>query len=154
MYTWNTKAKKRSKKRLEYFRKYNISRLKKLGIYRGDRNKPIDKKDSVGMTGEKMALKYFKESKWIGKKIDLEWLNKKIDIKTSKPHLQYNKYPRWKYILARQKGFVDLFVLFGLNDSKQLQAIYVIPDKEINVSNISIQIGTPSKYEKYRILLS
>jgi hypothetical protein len=153
MSSWDAKAKARSKRRLEYFREYQARRLRRLGIST-DRDRPIMPTDSTGITGEKLALKLLKNSIWKGERIDLIWLNKKIDVKTSKPHLMKGNYPRWKFILTRQKGLVDFFILFGLDEQKKLQAVYFIPDKEIENTNISILIGRPSKYNKYLISLS
>jgi hypothetical protein len=152
--TWGIKARERSKRRLEYFKEYQRLRKKKLGIHIANRENPLELNDSVGIIGEKLALKYLNKSIWIGKKIDLEWLNKRVDVKTSMPHLSQGKYLRWKFHLSRQKGIVDLFILFGLNKLKQLEAVYIVPDKEINVIGIAILIGKPSKYDRYRIPLS
>ena len=155
--SWGKQAKLRSKRRREYFREYRrrnpqkANYKQKANYNKINRSKSVGSDDSTGIIGEKLALKFLAESKWVGDLYDMEWKNKKIDVKTSKP-IKFRQSFKWKFSLERQKSKVDYFILFCLRSSNQLEGMYVIPDKEITVKNISIVVGSKSKYDKYKLI--
>jgi hypothetical protein len=135
---WGIEAKKRSKKRLVYFREYSKTRRLKLG-----------RKPGIGRIGEEFFLQTFSGSVWTGKPYDIDWKKLKIDIKTSLPRKLYNR-ERWKFCLERQKGIVDYFFLVCLNPDRTIADLYFIPET-LPVKNVSILTNGKSKYHKYRV---
>lgn len=149
---WGKEEKERSKNRTIYFREYRRKHPQKQLNGCDERTEEPKTTDSIGAYGEKIALKYLKGSKWNGTKYDINWLDKKVDVKTALPTFQ-NNYPRWKFFL-KQKGNVDLFILFCLDQDRTIQRVYVIPDENIDVKNITIMVSSEkTKYSKYQMPL-
>ena len=100
---WGEYEKTRSKKRLEYFKKYRKAHpQKQIYKYQGT---------SLGYRGEIDALNILKSSEKIIKPCDLKWKGKLVDVKTGKKKLsrKTGKSYCWKFLLTKQKGKVDLF---------------------------------------------
>ncbi|HTB31416.1 MAG TPA: hypothetical protein VK808_05275 [Bacteroidia bacterium] len=115
-----------------------------------------------GLEGEKIALSILPESVHIHRPCDLFWKGKFIDVKTSKKMsttmIDYKtgksialKTFRWKFILSRQKGKVDFFLLICKNQDNKVEHIFLIPDKDLP-NNLSIAESNIPKFEKYRLI--
>lgn len=149
--SWGPQAKAKSKQRLEYFKKYQ---KEKYGHKHTNRQEDLNIKDSLGTYGEKIFLKLFDKATWIGKDYDACWLGEKIDVKTSSPTKTSGGKDRWKFHLKRQRGKVDTFVLFCVDENRTLKKLIILPDKDLTVDDISINVGSQkSKYLSYAISL-
>ena len=119
---------------------------------------------SLGFKGEIIAQEFLKDSELI-KGIhrypgihDLDWNKYKIDVKTSKPskYLTPSRNKKnwygitWKFFLKKQRGIVDFFFLICMNNNEKIIKMYLIPDKEIKTSYLSIGIYK-SKYDKFLV---
>lgn len=141
-------------KQKEYDLKRYPFRKKYWKEYRKE-HKYKSKGQSLGYKGEEIALKLLVGSKRIYHPSDLEWVGKKIEVKTSIRYLQPGKNTttyRWKFYL-KQKGKVDLFFLICEDETEKVKYIFLIPDKDINVRNLSIPESKISKYSKYLLTL-
>jgi len=110
-----------------------------------------------------MALNILKGSKRINRPCDLEWKGKLVDVKTgikqklSNKHIngervEGNTY-RWKFLLKKQKGKVDLFFIICKDLEEKVQYIFLIPDKDIKSKNLNISENKVHKYSKYLLTL-
>jgi len=143
---WGEKAKARSQRRREYFRKYQ---LEKYGVGADRESKP-NNDDSTGVYGEKIALSQLAKSKWAGGLHDIDWRGKKLDVKTSLISV-FGPYERWKFSLARQKRKVDLFLLICLDRERNVQRMFLVPDSKVTAKNITIMVGGKTKYAAYEL---
>ena len=136
--TWGIQAKERHKRRLEYFRIRSMSNRIHGGI-------------SLGYKGEMEARSIFKEDKLPNKSgADFKVKGKLIDVKTAIP--TKTKYGwRWKFLLYSQKGIVDYFLIICKDKDRKTKYMFLIPDKEIKVNNLSITEKTAKRYRKYTI---
>lgn len=165
---WGDQAKAYYKKRLEsgYYKERDRKRYAKqkaLGI------KPKYAYEShgtsLGYKGEELGLKVLANSKRIHRPSDLEWHGKRVEVKTAiKQHGNFIQWTtkelmksssyRWKFLLKRQRGKVDLFLLICENADKEVEHILLIPDKDLKINNLSISEGSIyKKYSKYRLSL-
>jgi hypothetical protein len=95
-------------------------------------------------------------SKRIYRPSDLEWTGKKIEVKTSIKYLMpgpNNKTYRWKFYLRKQLRKVDLYFLVCQDKDKKVKYIFLIPDKEIKVQNLSIPESKINKYSRFLLTL-
>ena len=157
---WGEQAKARSQKRKEYFKEYRRKHPQKYSYKKGKYNYIGT---SLGYRGEMMALNILKGSKKINRPCDLKWKGKLVDVKTgikrklSNKHLngkrvKGNTY-RWKFLLEKQKGKVDLFFIICKDLEEKVQYIFLIPDKDIKTKNLNICENKAYKYSKYLLTL-
>lgn len=78
--------------------------------------------------------------------IDIEWKGKLIEVKTAS--IRKNQ---WKFLLYKQRGYCDYFIFFCKNENKETEHIFMIPDCDIKVNNLSISKNMAHKYEKYKM---
>lgn len=110
--------------------------------------------ESLGYKGEELALKVLVGSKRIFRPSDLEWKGKRVEVKTSiKYSMPDTKNFRWKFYLNRQVGKVDLFLLICEDKDKKVEYIFLIPEKEITVKNLSIAESKIYKYSRFLLSL-
>ncbi len=158
--TWGEQAKLRSSKRREYFKKYRrLHPRNSKAFNKSIKSSYISHGTSVGYKGEIEALSILKGSKRIFKPCDLEWKGKLVDVKTGIKHLYVNKHVngdrvsgntyKWKFLLSKQKGKVDYFLVICKDLDERIEHIFLIPDKEIEVKNLSIPEKNIHKYSKY-----
>lgn len=107
----------------------------------------------VGRIGEVSFLTEFPNAKWIGRPYDGECNLGKVDIKTSRPTNHRNGKMKWKFHLLLQRGIVDSFILFFLTSESKIEKVMIIPDAELKVNDITVVMGSPSKYDRYTINL-
>ena len=153
--SWGDKAKARSKSRITYFSEY-----RKL---HPQNNHYSSYGTSLGYGGELLAQTILKGSKRIHRPSDLQWEGKLVEVKTAKKQLLSNKNIqgtrisgntyRWKFLLTKQKGKVDLFFLICKDINDNVQYILLIPDKDLRFNNLSITEHTIRKYSKYILTL-
>ena len=162
--SWGDKAKNRSKRRQEYFReyrrlhpqKYNPNSKRKKSHY-----EPYG--TSLGFKGEILAQDYLKGAKKINRPCDYSWQGKLVDVKTAIKQKMTNKHVngeivktstyRWKFLLEKQKGKVDLFFIICKDLEDRVEYIFLIPDKDISCKNLSISEKRIEKYSKYLVAL-
>lgn len=135
--------KRRYPERLKYWREYH-------------RKNSTSKGNSLGYNGEELALKVLVGSKRIYHPSDLEWTGKKVEVKTSIKYLlpgQHTKTYRWKFYLKRQIEKVDLFFLICEDKNKKVEYIFLIPNSEIKVENLSIPESKVKKYSRFLLTL-
>lgn len=128
--SWGENNKKRSKRRLEYFKQYQ----KEHPHFYDKTNYKTNYKrkfEGFGSLGEKIGLQILLNSKLVRKKyFDIEWENKKVEVKIAK----LSKRNDWKFHTERQKGHTDYFLLICTEiDKKTVLRIYLIPDSYIRV---------------------
>jgi hypothetical protein len=142
------KEKARGISRRAYFRE-------RSRLLRNTQELPISMTTNVvGSVGEKLFLDKFSDASWVGRPYDGECYLGKIDVKTSKPtYHNLCKKKKWKFHLARQRGIVDNFILFCLEDDLNINKVLVVPDKDLEVNDVTIMLNSKSKYDKYRINL-
>jgi len=99
-----------------------------------------------------IGLKVLKGSKKINRPCDLNWKGKLVDVKTAKPTRTRDKI-RWKFLLSKQKGKIDLFLLIRKDNDEKVIDIHLIPDNKIKYKNISISSFNVKKYTKYLLSL-
>ena len=140
--TWGEKAQERSKRRLEYFKKYRKNHYKK-------------RFNGFGSKGELIALKIFKDAILLRKSgFDLIWQNERIEVKIS--HFQKlgggtSTSWGWAFHTRRQKGKTDYFLLICLNQKLIIEKIYFIPDNLIP-NTLRVDINKNGKrFEKYKL---
>ena len=136
--TWGEQAKKRSKKRLEYFKsRYYLEKQPDTRI---------------GTLGELLAVQILEGSKLDLKSThDLLWQGKKIEVKTSakKQNDKRNDYNFW--VSKKQLENADYFLLVCLNETRVVMAIYFLPNKAITKQGFLVSDSLKNKYNKYRI---
>jgi hypothetical protein len=137
--SWGKKAKERSKKRLDYFKKYQLARAGHPETYIG-----------LGHIGEQEALIILNESKRLSRKIDLEWHGKRVDIKTSLFH-ENGDWKGWKFWLKTQRGLCDFYLLICKDRNMNNSHLFLIPEKEIDKNHMVISLSKISFFEKYRL---
>ena len=127
--------KKRTKTRREYFRvKKQKERLNKNGYF-----------VSVGRMGEIEAEKILKVEKNTRDIIsDYTWKGKLVDVKTA-----VEKNDAWKFLLYRQKGKIDYFLLILKDKQKKTLYMFLVPDKDIKKNNLRIGKKKLNNYCKY-----
>mgnify|MGYP001617494574 CR=1 FL=1 len=134
---WGLQAKLRSIKRKKYFR----DRRRKLYQYHGK---------SIGFMGEAEALTLLKVKEKLpnGYKVDIKWKGKLVDVKTA----IYSKKKRgWDFLLTRQKGIADLFLIICKDENKKTQFIFLIPDKEIKTKGFYVSKRNLHKFHKFEM---
>ena len=170
---WGEQAKLRSNRRKEYFREYRRKHPSKyiyIPIYK-DKSKQISPKrreyvsqgTSLGYKGELLAQKLLKGSERINRPCDLKWEGKLVDVKTGIKHKISNKHVngkrvdgktyRWKFLLSKQKGKIDLFFIICKDLENKVQYIFLIPDKDIKNKYLNISENKVNKYSKYLLTL-
>ena len=107
---------------------------------------------TVASVGETSFMRLMKDAKWVGRPYDGECYLGKVDVKTSRP-VNGTRGKKWKFHLSRQRGIVDNFILFCLDDASGIVKVLVVPDAELKVNDISMGLGSDSKYNKYSINL-
>lgn len=135
--SWGKEGKARSKKRLDYFRDYTRKR-NNGGI-------------GIGFVGEREALAELDGSQMMYRnecKYDIEWRGKKIDVKTSMPSKDYGY---WKFLLTRQKGIVDYFLIICKDANEKTRHMFLIPDKALMKNNLSLTKKNIHLFCKYEI---
>ncbi len=141
---WGEQAKERYKRRLEYFKEYQLARK---GLQRAYL--------SIGYIGEKEALVILKGAKKLSQKVDLEWNGQKVDVKTSSLHLfsHHNKHhwEGWTFWLKKQRELCDFFLLICKDINKNNSHLFLIPEKEIHKDSFTISKSKISLFEKYRL---
>ncbi len=136
---WGIKEKERSKRRLEYFR--NRQRLLSKNKNRA----------SIGFIGEIEAKDIFKTGKLPNNAgADFNYKNKLIDVKTALPTKNGNKF-HWKFLLYKQKGKIDYFLIICKDFDKRTKYMFMIPDKDLKLNNLHISEKNIIKYLKYEI---
>lgn len=108
---------------------------------------------SIGYQGEELALKVLVGSKRIHRPCDLDWNGKLVDVKTAMPTKGVGVKRRWKFLLSKQKGVVDLFLLISKDEDGRVLGIYLVPDAEIKGKNISFSSNTIHRFKKYLLSL-
>jgi hypothetical protein len=148
----------RKESRRLYFREY---RRKHPQPYKYTKSKYIKRHGesriahahALGDSGEEIALKVLVGSKKIYRPCDLDWNGKLVDVKTAKPTKNIRSIDRWKFLLSKQKGKIDLFLLIRKDKEDRVIDIHLIPDKEIRYKNISFNNNSVIKYSKYLLTL-
>ena len=141
--SWGEKAKERSKRRKEYFKKYRQNKPQ----YKGFRK-------SSFYQGEVLALEILKGSKRIYRPCDLSWRGKFVDVKTSLPIKDNTKRNyRWKFSISRQNDVADFFLLICKNFHGSVAEIYLVPNKGINTKTITFTAEGAKKYSEYLLSL-
>ena len=142
--SWGEKAKLRSNGRRQYFR----DRAAEI------RHSTPGNFDSIGYIGEELGLHVLVGSKKIGRPCDLDWRGKLVDVKTALPTNNTNGgKPRWKFLLTKQKGIADFFLIICKNIDNTVQYIFLILDKDIKYKNLSFSSEGALKYSKYLLTL-
>ena len=132
---WGIQAQLRSTRRRKYFR---------------DRRRNLVKgKESLGFVGEMETAKLLGEDKLPNKSgSDFEYIGKSIDVKTALP-TKNGKNFRWRFLLYTQKGKVDFFLIICKDINKKTKYMFLIPDNDIKVKNLSISEKSVNKYINY-----
>lgn len=138
--TWGKQAKRRSKRRLNYFNEYASK----------DKEKPHRK--CIGTFGESFAVKIMPGSLLDTKAThDVLWQNRKIEVKISRIR-GYTKTKGWRFRLAKEQlECAEFYLLICLNEIDIIENIYFIPNREIITRNIWITNNIKNKYNKFRI---
>lgn len=132
--------------RRQYWREYRRKHPRK--------NQYVGYGQSLGYKGEELALNVLVGSKRIYRPSDLEWTGKRVEVKTSiKYSMPDTKNFRWKFYLNRQVGKVDLFFLICEDKDKKVEFIFLIPESEITVKNLSIAESKIHKYSRFLLSL-
>jgi len=143
---YKNKEKERTRgiSRRAYFR----NRLRKIkGI---ESSRPVGMSPNiVGRVGERLFLGKVRGASWVGRPYDGKCYLGRVDVKTAKPTNHKNGQKKWKFHLSRQRRLVDSFILFCLGEDLNTIKVLVVPDKELTVNDISILVGSKSKYDKY-----
>jgi hypothetical protein len=139
--TWGEQAKERSNRRLEYFRRYD---RRKSGDGRGKSREYY----SIGKKGELEIEKLLTgcRRKRLKEIYDYDWDGKKIDVKTG---VFSAKRKGWKFLLYKQKGKVDYFLIVCKDIEEKTIYIFMIPDKQLPKNNLSIPVKGIDKFMKY-----
>lgn len=149
------KEKERSLKRRKYFREYRRIHPQ-LYIYKESNFEP-----SLGRLGEKIAFNTLEGSVKIIHPADLLWKGKLVEVKTARKILvdtQLNgirkkcKTYRWKFCLSQLRK-VDLFFIICKDLDDRVQYVFLIPDGDLKVRNLSITENNILKYSKYLLSL-
>lgn len=158
--TWGEQAKARYKKRIAEYRerrrkdlegereKERIIYLKKTGKNSVNLvvSNRIIKARVVGLMGEREAEKLLGVKKNLATSdVDFNWRGKLVDVKTAR----INKKGEWKFLLYKQKGVADLFLIICKDRKMKTEHIFLIPDKDLLHCNLSISRRSLPKYLKY-----
>ena len=81
-----------------------------------------------------------------GRIADIKWQDKLVDVKTAIFNIKTN---RWKFLLSKQKGKVDLFLVFCKDSEERTKYIFLIPDKDLKFKNLNISLRSIGYYKKY-----
>lgn len=148
--SWGEKAKNRSKNRREYFRIYRRTHPSK----NPNKYKYEHYGQSIGYKSEIEAIKILVGSKRIMRPCDLEWEGKLVDVKTAikRKGKGRNTYT-WNFLLKKQKGKIDLFLILCRDEKERIEHIFLIPDKDLKVNNLSISERKINKYMKYKLTI-
>jgi hypothetical protein len=139
------KEKERTLKRKDYFRE-RYHRLRDMGLWKYE-YKPNG--TSMGYRGEIFANKLLVGSKRVYRPSDLFWEGKLVEVKTSSLIRTKSRNFGWKFLLTRQLHKVDLFLLICKDESGKVQYVLLIPDKDIEVKNLTISKSGITKFSKY-----
>ncbi len=138
---WGEQAKRRNKKRLEYFRIHNFEK-RKIGTEKIGHG--------IGYLGEIEALNILRKGIRNDDRrgIDVLWGNKTVEVKTSSFS---QKGGGWKFFTKRQVGKCDLFLFICKNELKQTKYIFLIPSNKIDKNSFNIQLKSLSLFLKYAL---
>ena len=137
--SWGEQSKERNKRRLEYFRQYQLTRLGRPNTY-----------IEIGHIGEQEALIILNGSKKLSRKVDLEWNGKRIDVKTSSFHKRTH-WMGWYFWLKKQRGICDFYLLICKDMNKNNSHLFLIPEKEIDKNSLTISQTKINLFEKYQL---
>jgi len=87
-------------------------------------------------------------SKRLNRRVDLIWKDKKIDVKTSKPK---KRDGTWNFLLYRQRGCVDYFLVICKDKDSRTKHMFLIPDSELKHNNLTISETTVYKFINFII---
>jgi len=145
---WGEQAKERNERRGEYFREHYRQKIAKKG-------KTWEIKNSLGFTGELESLNILKGAIRNGGRsiVDLDFYGERIEVKTSNilKHWGGKNYLNWKFLVKKQRGKCDKFLLICKGQNSKTQYVFLIPDKKITTDSIIISLSTIDKYSKYLI---
>jgi hypothetical protein len=149
---WGEQAKARSKKRLDYFKRYEASKKLTKRLTIGNYKSPVH----IGAKGEEIAMKYLKDCSLIkAHDFDILWKGSKVEVKTSS--FLYDKSHGWYYSfdIGIQKGKTDYFMFVCLDEEgKNLKTMYFVPDDAVT-SKKEVKIYQNSKgYSDYEVRIS
>lgn len=109
-------------------------------------------KNGLGYQGEKEAGKIMPGCKRLGHKeiVDYEWKGKLVEVKTAKITKRgRSKNGRWNFLLYKQKGKCDYFMIICRDENNKTEHMFLIPDKDLFSNNLTFSRLTVSKYAKY-----
>ena len=130
--TWGEKAKIRSKKRLNYFKKRYQQKYRTAKLAKSQKSNPS------GVIGEELALKIFKGCRLVRNRgFDLKWGKCRIEVKTAIPK---KNREGWNFTTVHiQKNKTDFFLFICLNEKYQPERIYLVPNREILTKTVYLK---------------
>lgn len=141
-------------KRKEYLRLRGIRRRGYFREYRRAHPSKRSPRTSLGYQGEELGLKVLVGSERVYRPCDLSWKGKLVDVKTANLRNPTRGIPGWRFLLTKQRQTADLYLIICKDLEGKVDAIYLIPNKDLKVNTLYFNQKTCVKYSKYLLSIT